>query len=100
MRLTNLIISPIITEKSAMGLQKNTYTFKVNKMATKDAIAEALKNLFNVDALSVKTMIMPGKRVRIKKTSRFTKTQGWKKAVVMLKEGQKIDLFSNLMGEK
>lgn len=93
-------MSPIITERGAANLQKSTYTFKVNKNATKDSIAEAIKNLFNVDVLRVRTSVMPGKRVRLKKTTRFTKTASWKKAMVTIKEGQKIDLFSNLMGEK
>lgn len=98
MRLTNVIISPIITEKGALHMLKDTYLFKVNRKATKDSIAEGIKSLFNVDVLAVRTSVVPGKRVRLKKTARFTKTESWKKAMVTLKAGQKIDLFSNLMG--
>lgn len=71
----------------------NRYVFQVALEATKGAIEAELKRVFGVDALEVSTMIMPGKKKRILKTYRFKTTPKWKKAIVKLKEGQKIDIF-------
>ena len=94
MRQSNIIHSPIITEKSyATKAMKNCYTFKVNFKATKAAIAKSVKELFDIDALDVKTIVVPGKKKRIGKTPNFMKTTKWKKALVTIPEGKKIDLF-------
>ncbi len=93
MRLTNNIERSLITEKSMLNKEKGYFTFKVNMKATKHSIAEEVKKTFGVDPVSVTTMIMPGKRRRIAGTPRFMKSEKWKKAVVKIKEGQKIDLF-------
>ncbi|NMB69960.1 50S ribosomal protein L23 [candidate division WWE3 bacterium] len=87
------LVRPIVTEKS-MGLTNaNMYVFQVAMGATKGAVEAELKRVFGVDVLEIKTMIMPGKKKRILKTYRFKTTPKWKKAIVKLKEGQKIDLF-------
>jgi ribosomal protein L23 len=93
MKLTNVINRLIETEKTeSLKSSENVYVFDVTKKATKQAIAQSLKDHFNVDALSIKTMVMPGKKRRLSKTYRFIKTASFKKALVKIKDGQKIEL--------
>lgn len=93
MKINNTLIRPLTTEKSVNQAASNVYTFQVNKMATKHSIMENIKKIYSVDVLSVRTLIMPGKQVRKGRTNRYTKTQSWKKALVQIKEGQKIDIY-------
>ena len=75
-----IIIAPIVTEKSNNGLQEGKYTFKVNKKATKVEIRKAVEKLFGVKVLSVNTMTVRGKEKRVRyQTGR---TSDWKKAIV------------------
>ena len=93
MRINNILIKPIVTEKSMKNTSANNYTFKVALKTSKNAVANELKRMYNVDAIDVKTMIMPGKQKRILRTRLYSKTNSWKKAVVKLKDGQHLDLF-------
>jgi len=93
MRLTNILLKPIVTEKSFDLSNKGVYVFKVNLKATKDSVAEELKKLYGVDAVEVRTIVLPGKKKRMAQSRLQTKSSKWKKALVKLKEGQKIDLF-------
>ncbi len=93
MRLGKSIIKPIITEKSYDHASDGKYVFKVSLKATKGSIRNDVKDIYGVDALEVKTAIMPGKSSRIGRTRLFSNPTRWKKAVVKLKEGQSIDLF-------
>jgi large subunit ribosomal protein L23 len=93
MRVDNVILKPIVTEKSVELGEDDKYVFKVNKKASKGAIKQRVEELFGVDVLEVNTMVMPGKKRRIIGTRKFTKTPSWKKAIVKLREGQTIDLF-------
>lgn len=93
MRINNIIIKPIITEKSMSKTSSNNYTFKVALDTPKNVVVTELKRMYNVDAIDVKTMVMPGKKKKVLKTRLYTKTNNWKKAVVKLKDGQHIDLF-------
>ncbi|HIU51663.1 MAG TPA: 50S ribosomal protein L23 [Candidatus Merdicola faecigallinarum] len=82
MRPEDIIIAPIITEKSNDGLQEGKYTFKVNKKATKVEIANAVEKLFEVKVLKVNTMTVQGKTKRV---GRYEgKTSNWKKAIVTI----------------
>ena len=82
MRPEDIIIKPIITEKSNDGLQDGKYTFKVNKKATKVEIANAVEKLFEVKVLKVNTMTVQGKTKRV---GRYEgKTSNWKKAIVTI----------------
>lgn len=100
MRLTGIIEKPILTEKSVnTQAEFNKYAFKVNRKASKGAVAEAVEKLFGVNVVDVTTMIMPGKRRRLKNKNLFKKTPSWKKAIVKIKDGQKIDMFTSLLGE-
>lgn len=100
MRLSNIIQKPIVSEKSFALAPENRFSFRVDRKATKGAISKAVKAMFGVDAVDIKTAIIPGKRKRAGKTRKFIRTASWKKAVVKIKEGQKIDLFESLIGGK
>jgi len=83
-----IILKPIVTEKSS-GLRVNSvYVFKVLKNATKSQIKNALKLAFGVDARSINTTKVRGKVRQLGRS--IGATAGWKKAYVQLKEGQKI----------
>ena len=61
----DIIIRPIVTERSSEGLQDGKYTFEVNKKATKVDIARAVEKLFNVKVLAVNTVHVKGKQKRV-----------------------------------
>lgn len=82
MKAEDVIIAPVVTEKSNDGLQEGKYTFKVNKKATKIDIRNAVEKLFEVKVLDVNTMSVKGKNKRMGKTS--GKTPDWKKAIVTI----------------
>jgi large subunit ribosomal protein L23 len=90
--LYEVIRRPIISEKStALAEVGGRYAFEVAVMANKQEIKDAVQRLFNVKVREVRTMIMHGK---VKRVGRFeTKRANWKKALVTLSEGQKIDFF-------
>ena len=77
-----IIIKPLITEKSNMNLADGKYTFKVNKKATKTQIAKSVEELFNVRVVNVSTMIVKGKVKRVGANS--GKRPDWKKAIVTI----------------
>lgn len=93
MDYTNIIISPIISERSMDDVSRAKFTFKVNKNANKCQIKRAIEEKFKVNVLGIKTLNMKGKTKRFGQKRIETKTSGFKKAIVLLKEGQKIDLF-------
>ena len=77
-----IILAPVVTEKSNNGLQAGKYTFKVNKKATKIDIKNAVEKLFEVKVLSVNTITVKGKEKRV---GRYVgKTSDWKKAIVTI----------------
>jgi len=82
MRPEDIIIKPIITEKSNDGLQDGKYTFKVNKKATKVDIARAVEKLFEVKVINVNTITVKGKEKRV--GVHTGKTPDWKKAIVTI----------------
>lgn len=77
-----IIIKPIITERSSEGLQEGKYTFKVNKKATKVEIAKAVEKLFGVKVLKVNTVSVKGKEKRV--GAHIGMTSDWKKAIVTI----------------
>ena len=88
----NIIISPIITEKSEkLARDNNMYTFKVSINANKIEIKRAIEKIFSVKVLDVNTIRMLGKPKSLGKYN--GKRPDWKKAVVTLREGDKIADF-------
>ena len=77
-----IIVRPIVTEKSNDALQEGKYTFEVNKKATKVEIAKAVEKLFEVKVLKVNTMMVRGKKKRV--GYHVGKTSDWKKAIVTI----------------
>lgn len=89
--MLDLIIAPVITEKSANLVEgKNTYVFKVSKDATKTQIKEAIEKAYSVKVESVRTL---NTKAKDKRVGRYTgKTKTYKKAFVTLANGNAIDL--------
>ena len=90
MDYSDIILSPVVTEKSAKNAQENIYTFKVAKSATKTQIKWAIEKAFNVEVLTVNTLITKPKDKRVGRYTGQTKT--YKKAIVTLKDGQQIEI--------
>ena len=89
---TQVIIKPLVTEKSTHQQQtRNVYAFQVHHKANKPQIKQAVEQIYNVKVVDVRTMTRKGKPRRTK----FKMTHGpdWKRAVVVLDENSKIDLF-------
>ena len=87
---SDIIIAPVITEKSMANRQNNVYTFKVAKDATKTDIKKAIEEAFKVSVESVNTLNTKSKRRRVGRYSGRTKT--YKKAIVTLESGSSIEI--------
>ncbi len=87
----DIILRPVVSEKSYDLIAQNRYTFEVAKRATKPQIAEAVEEIFGVSVAKVNTMNVTGKPRRLR--WRTGTTRSWKKAVVTLKEGETIEFF-------
>ncbi|MBQ4584310.1 MAG: 50S ribosomal protein L23 [Bacilli bacterium] len=87
---TDIIIAPVITEKSATNAQNNVYTFKVAKSAAKNEIKWAVEKAFNVHVVKVNTLNTKAKDKRVGRYTGQTKT--YKKAIVTLKDGETIEI--------
>ncbi len=93
-----IIYRPIVTEKVSALQDKGVYAFEVEPAANKIEIARAIEKRFKVTVTNVRTMNFKGKtKTQMTRRGRFSgKTSHFKKAVVTLKEGDKIDLFENV----
>ena len=78
----DIIIAPVVTEKSNMDMQEGKYTFKVAKKATKVDIKNAVEKLFEVKVLKVNTITVKGKEKRV--GVHQGRTSDWKKAIVTI----------------
>lgn len=87
-----IITRPLITEKSLNATAKHRFTFKVAHGATKNQIREAVEKTFKVSVVNVRTNIVSGETKRSGK-GKISVKPAWKKAIVELKSGEKIDLF-------
>lgn len=93
-KIQEVIVRPLITERSTMLREKSKYSFEVNPGATKQEIKNAVELIFKkekVEVLKVNTTNLPAKIRRVGRS--FSKPYRWKKAIVTLKPGQKIELF-------
>jgi len=92
MEHTSVIIKPLITEKSThQQSTRNAYAFQVNAAANKFQIREAVEKTYNVKVVDVRTMNRKGKPRRTR--YRMTKASDWKRAIVVLDENSRIELF-------
>ena len=87
----DVIIRPVVSEKSYAGIEQNTYTFLVDPRANKTEIKEAVQVIWNVRVVSVNTLNRPGKAKRRGYTVGRTSSQ--KRATVTLAEGDTIEIF-------
>ena len=87
-----VILRPIVTEKGFFNSnQRNTYTFEVNKLASKEQIKKAVEELFEVKVVSVTTQNRQGKLRRTRRS--VGRTKSWKNAMVTLDPESRIDIF-------
>lgn len=89
--MNNLIKKILISEKSFQAAAGGKYSFIVDKAMTKESIAKSIKNLFSVSVLSVRSMNYKGKVKSVKR--KLGTRNDFKKVILSLKPGQKIDLF-------
>ena len=95
MKNFDIIVSPVLTEKSYDGIQAKKYTFKVAKSATKTQIKTAVEDIFGVKVARVNTVSVKGKKKRMGRSEGYT--SDYKKAVVFLTEDSKaIEFFESL----
>ena len=91
MNTFDVIKRPVITEKSTVAQQDNQYSFAVDPKANKYDITEAVEKIFSVTVTKVRTVRMPSKFKRVGRN--IGKTSPWKKAIVTLKEGDRIEFL-------
>jgi large subunit ribosomal protein L23 len=89
-----VLLRPIITEKTTILTGADKYVFEVDLRANKNQIKEAVQVAFNVRVAEVNTMVMKGKPKRFGR--KVTKRPDWKKAIVTLLPGDKIELFEGI----
>jgi len=90
----DILIEPVLSEKSNQLREEGKYVFKVAPSATKTQIKEAVRRLFNVNPVSCTTMIVGGKPKRVRYRSGYTSS--WKKAIVRLAKDEKIGIFEGV----
>lgn len=88
----DVLIRPVISEKSVLETERNNYTFAVARSANKFEIKAAVEAEFKVDVLGVRVMTVKPKKKRRGRRQLGT-VPGWRKAVVTIAAGQKIELF-------
>ena len=91
MNANDIIIRPVISEKSTELMESRKYVFQVSRDANKLMIARAMKELFNVTPEKVNVINMRGKNRRLR--FKMGKRAAWKKAIVTLSVGDKIEIF-------
>ena len=95
MHLYEVLRRPLITEKNtAIQAPQGKYAFEVTEEANKEQIKQAVEKAFNVSVTQVNVMTVPGKGRRLR--GRLVMSPSWKKAIVTLKPGDKIELFEGV----
>ena len=90
-----IVRRPVITEKSSLFTEKeNKVVFQVDMSANKREIKKAISSIFNVEVLDVRTVMIKGKKRRVR--FKEGKRPDWKKAIITLKEGDKIEFFEGV----
>jgi len=94
MNVNNIIIRPIITEKSINESGSGKFTFAVARYATKTDIKTAVTKVFNAKVTSVATRLVKGKTKRVGARRTEIREAAWKRAIIKLEKGSNIDLFN------
>ncbi len=90
-----VLLKPVVSEKSYALLETNQYTFIVHPSASKPEIADAVRSIFDVTVLKVNTLNRQGKKTRNRRTGKVGSKASTKRAIVTLAEGDSIDLFES-----
>ncbi|MBN1259427.1 MAG: 50S ribosomal protein L23 [Anaerolineae bacterium] len=92
MNIYDVIVRPVVTEKTEiLKADEGQYTFEVNRRANKIEIKHAVETIYDVSVVSVNVLNMPAKINRMRGRRRVTRIPTWKKAVVTLAPGQRIE---------
>ena len=91
----DVIIAPVVSEKSYALLDTGAYTFRIHPDATKVQVRQAVEQIFDVKVAKVTTANRKGKRKRNRRTFTYGKRPDTKRAIVTLVEGDAIDLFES-----
>ncbi len=95
MHIYDVLIRPVVTEKSVIIADAGQYVFQVDLRANKMQIRDAVEAAFNVTVRDVNTMVMPAK-INRRGSRELVRKPKWKKAVVTLKPGDRIQLFEGV----
>lgn len=98
LKVTSIIVKPVISEKSFALIEQGVYPFYVNKKASKFDIKMAIEKAFSVKVIDVNTLNSKGKKIRNLRTGKYGKRPDRKKAYVRLFPGQKISAFDDIKG--
>jgi large subunit ribosomal protein L23 len=93
---SQVIIRPVVSEKTYVLAESGKYTFRVNDKAHKTQIRQSIEVLFDVDVVDVRTATVKSKPKR--RGSTAGRTRHWKKAIVQIAEGQSIPIFGQGLG--
>jgi large subunit ribosomal protein L23 len=91
----DVIVAPVVSEKSYALMEQGAYTFTVHPDASKPQIRDAIQQIFGVKVAKVNTLNRSGKRKRNRRTFTYGKRPDTKRAIVTLVEGETIDLFQD-----
>lgn len=94
MDIDQILRRPVITEKSTSLQERGKYTFEVKKKVNKWQVKQAVEKAFKVKVLDINLITVPGKTRRVGR--RQVKTPSWRKALVKLEAGQKIEFFEGV----
>ncbi len=93
MNYNDIILRPVLSEKSTDLSEESKYVFQVANNANKHVIKKAIKEIFNVNPVKINVIRVRGKRRRVR--YQYGYTPSWKKAIVTIAKGEKIELFEN-----
>jgi large subunit ribosomal protein L23 len=91
----DIIVAPVVSEKSYALIEANAYTFVVDKRASKPEIHDAVEAIWGVKVIKVNTLNRPGKTQRNRRSNKVGRRPDTKRALVTLEPGAEIPLFEN-----
>jgi large subunit ribosomal protein L23 len=91
----DIIITPVVSEKSYALIEENVYTFVVDKRASKPEIHDAVESIFGVKVVKVNTLNRKGKTQRTRRSNRTGRRPDTKRAIVTVAPGERIELFES-----
>jgi len=89
----DVIIKPVLSEKTTKLIEENKYVFRVSKNANKPLIKKAILEIFKVNTTKINIIKVRGKKKRVRQ--QYGYTPDWKKAIITIQKEQKIEIFEN-----